>query len=69
MAYGNMALNLINEGHFGRMVCLNNGRYQSVEMEVITASKKVVNVEQFYNTEKYRPIFKNFENQHAWITT
>ena len=69
MAYGNLALNLINEGRFGRMVCLKNGRYESVEMDVITASKKLVNIEQFYNTEKYRPIFKNFEHQHAWITT
>lgn len=66
-AYGNVAMNLINEGRFGRMVCLKNGTYSSVELDVITATKKLVDVEKFYNIEKYRPNFKNFLGKHMWI--
>ncbi len=67
VAYGNVAMNLINEGRFGRMVCMRDGTYDSVELDVITASKKVVNIEKFYNVEKYRPNFKNFLGKHMWI--
>ena len=67
VAYGNVAMNLINEGRFGRMVCLRDGTYDSVEMDVITATKKLVNIDKFYNIEKYRPNFKNFLGKHMWI--
>lgn len=67
MAYGNLALNHILDGRFGKMVCLKEGRYSSIELDVVTASKKLINVDKFYDTERYRANFKNFESQPMWI--
>jgi 6-phosphofructokinase 1 len=69
MAYGNLALDLILRGEYGQMVVLKDGRYNHVPMDVITASKKVVDVEQFYDTERYRPKYTNFYLKPELIMT
>ena len=69
MAYGNLAMDLVLRGEFGQMVALKNGRYDHVPMDVITASKKVVDVEQFYDTERYRPRYTNFYMKPELIMT
>ena len=62
MAYGTIALDLILKGESGRLVVLKEGRYTHVPIETVTASKKLVNVEKYYDTKKLRPYFKNFEH-------
>jgi 6-phosphofructokinase 1 len=69
MAYGNLALDLILEGVHGRLVVLKNGRYDNVPVDVVTSSKKVVNVEKFYNTERLRPNYESFEMKPLLIMT
>lgn len=69
MAFGNLALDLILGGMHGRLVTLRNGRYDNVPLEVITASKKLVDVERFYNKERLRPIYENFEMKPLFIMT
>lgn len=61
MAFGTMALDLILKGIHGRLVVLQNGRYDHVPIEVVTASKKLVNVQRYYDTERYHPYYKDFE--------
>jgi 6-phosphofructokinase 1 len=69
MAYGNLALDLILEGIHGRLIVLKNGRYDNMPIEVVTSSKKLVNVEKHYNTERLRPFYKKFEMQPLFIMT
>ena len=69
MAYGNLALDLILKGGHGRLVVLKNGRYDNVPIDVVTSSKKLVNVEKHYNTERLRPHYKSFEMQPLFIMT
>ncbi|MCL4270421.1 MAG: 6-phosphofructokinase [Anaerolineales bacterium] len=69
MAFGNLALDLLLKGIHGRLVVLKNGRYDNVPLDVVTASKKLVNVKQFYDTERYRPIYENFEMKPLFIMT
>jgi 6-phosphofructokinase 1 len=69
MAYGNLALDLIMKGIHGRMVVLKNGRYDNVPIEIVTSTKKIVNVEKFYNVERLRPYYKSFEMQPLFIMT
>lgn len=69
MAFGNLALDLILKGIHGRLVVLKNGRYDNVPIEVVTSTKKLVNVAQFYNTERYRPNFESFEMKPLFIMT
>ncbi len=67
MAYGNLALDLILRGRHGRLVVLKNGRYDNMPIEVVTSSKKTVNVEKYYNKERLRPLYTDFEMQPLFI--
>jgi len=69
MAFGNLALDLLLKGEHGRLVVLKNGRYDNMSLDVVTATKKVVNVEQFYDTDRYRPKYENFEMKPQFIMT
>lgn len=69
MAYGNLALDLILNNIYGRLVVLKNGRYDNVPITVVTSSKKFVNVDEFYNIERLRPYYKSFEMKPLMIMT
>ncbi len=69
MAYGNLALDLILMGNHGRLVVLRNGRYDNMPIDVVTSTKKVVDVEKYYNTERLRPHYKSFEMKPLFIMT
>ena len=69
MAYGNLALDLLLQGIHGRLVVLKNGRYDNVPLDVVTSSKKVVNVDKFYNRDRLRPNYESFEMRPLFIMT
>jgi 6-phosphofructokinase 1 len=69
MAFGNLALDLILKGVHGRLVVLKNGRYDNMPLDVVTATKKVVDVQHFYDTDRYRPKYENFEMKPLFIMT
>ncbi len=69
MAYGNLALDLLLQGVHGRLVVLRNGRYDDMPIEVVTSSKKLVDVEKYYNTDRLRPSYKSFEMKPLLIMT
>ena len=69
MAYGNLALDLLLSGIHGRLVVLKNGRYDNVPLDVVTATKKVVDVQEFYNFERYRPHYRKFTMKPLFIMT
>ncbi len=69
MAFGNLALDLVLKGVHGRLVVLKNGRYDNMPLDVVTATKKVVNVKEFYDTDRYRPIYENFELKPLFLMT
>mgnify|MGYP005831669941 CR=1 FL=1 len=67
MAFGNLALDLILQNVYGRLVILKDGKYHNAPIEVVTSSKKVVNVDKYYNTERLRPHYKSFEAKPLFI--
>ena len=69
MAFGTLALDLILEGRTGRMVCLRNGVYDNVPIEVVTSTKKVVDVDKYYDRARLRPIFKSFDKKPFLLVT
>jgi len=69
MAYGNLALDLLLQGFHGRLVVLKNGRYDNVPIEVVTNTKKFVNLSKHYNSERLRPYYKSFSMQPLFIMT
>jgi 6-phosphofructokinase 1 len=69
MAFGNLALDLVAKKNFGRLVCLHNGCYDSVPIEIVTDHKKVVDVSKYYNTARLRPNYDSFQRQPLFIMT
>ncbi len=69
MAYGNLALDLVIKGIHGRLVVLRNGRYDNMPIDVVTSTKKIVNVKKYYNIERLRPFFNSFEMNPLFIMT
>ena len=67
MAYGNLALNLILEGKTGRLVGLRNGKYDHVSIMEVMGSKKLVDIERYYNTERLRPMFNHLEGLSLFV--
>jgi 6-phosphofructokinase 1 len=69
MAFGNLALNLVLSHSHGRLVSLRNGRYDNVPIDVVTSTKKTVDVEKYYKCERLRPYYESFESKPLFIMT
>ncbi|HSG43540.1 MAG TPA: 6-phosphofructokinase [Anaerolineales bacterium] len=69
MAYGNLALDLVLKNVHGRLVVLKNGRYDNVPVDIVTSTKKTVNVKRFYMEDRLRPKFESFEMNPLFIMT
>jgi 6-phosphofructokinase 1 len=63
MAWGNLAVQLLAKGVSGKLVALRNGRYEAVDLGTVTAYKRIVDVDRYYDTERYRPTYASFELQ------
>jgi 6-phosphofructokinase len=68
MAFGNLALDLILEKQYGRLVSVHKGFYDSVPITHVTSKRKVVDVKKYYNTERLRPIYE-FDGAPLFIMT
>ncbi len=67
MAFGNLALDLILKGQYGRLVSIHRGVYDSVPIQSVTSEKKVVDVARYYNVDRLRPIYE-FEGAPLFIS-
>jgi ATP-dependent phosphofructokinase / diphosphate-dependent phosphofructokinase len=69
MAYGNLALDMILNRVHGRLIVVKNGRYGNEPIDVVTSSKKLVDLDRFYNKERLRPSYTSFEMMPLFIMT
>ena len=53
--YAQMAMSLVEQGRFGRMVALQRGLYTDINMNTIMQGIKRVNVAELYDVGQYRP--------------
>jgi 6-phosphofructokinase 1 len=53
--FAQMAMSLVEQGRFGRMVALQRGLYTDINMSTIMQGVKRVNVAELYDVELYRP--------------
>ena len=56
--YGNLAMDLIEDGNFGHMVSLQQGRYTYVPADSPAQEARTVDVDAFYDVDTYRPRMK-----------
>ncbi len=73
-AYANLALDLIIKGIHGRMVCIHDGQYSHISIEAVRKdangeSIKKVNIEKFYDINRYRPKYDYIIGEPMLILT
>ena len=68
MAYGNLAMQLIQREEYGKLVALQGGRYTTVPIETVLAAKKHVAVEAYYDKANYKPKVKDFLGVPMFLT-
>ena len=73
-AYGNLAMDLIDKGISGKMVCIRDGLYGYTPIDAVKKDEKgesikKVNVQKFYDTNRYRPIYQNLIGDPMLIMT
>jgi 6-phosphofructokinase 1 len=69
MAFGNLALDLILEGRSGLLVAVRNGVYSPVPIELVVGTKKIVDVDLYYETHRMRPKYDTFRSRPLFIMT
>jgi 6-phosphofructokinase 1 len=65
--YARMAVSLIKRGASNRLVALRNGTYTSIPITSISSGKKRVDVEEFYDSESYRPRVRHVEGKPMFL--
>ena len=53
--YAQMAMSLVEQGRFGRMVALQRGLYTDINLSTTMQGVKRVNVAELYDVDQYRP--------------
>jgi 6-phosphofructokinase 1 len=69
MAFGNLALDLVLNRKFGRLVRVHHGDYGNIDLDVVTSHKKLVDIDKFYNTDRLRPNYDTFDGKPLFIMT
>jgi ATP-dependent phosphofructokinase / diphosphate-dependent phosphofructokinase len=57
--YGNLAIDLIQQGMTGRLVVLSEGRYGHEDLDIVAQGVKRVDVDTFYDIDEYVPKVTN----------
>jgi 6-phosphofructokinase len=65
--YGYLAADLINLKNFGRMVSIQEGKYTTVAIDIISQGQKRVDVAELYDSENYRPRVRHFLNKPMFL--
>jgi 6-phosphofructokinase 1 len=68
MAYGNLAMQLLEKEEYGKLVGLQGGKYTTVPVETVLAGKKIVDVEAYYDKENYKPKVRDFLGVPMFLT-
>lgn len=65
--YAGMAVDLIREKRFGKMVALSGGRYTAVDISVVTGGAKRVDVNELYDAKTYRPHIRSAQGKPMFL--
>jgi 6-phosphofructokinase 1 len=66
-SYGNLAYELIAGGQRGQMVAVHDGRYTTVPVEIASSGRRQVNVQEFYDAERYQPKIRGVRGKPMFL--
>jgi 6-phosphofructokinase 1 len=65
--YAGMAVDLIRQKSFGKLVALSGGRYTAVDISVVTGGAKRVDVGELYDADTYRPHIRKAQGKPMFL--
>jgi 6-phosphofructokinase 1 len=65
--YANMAMSLVMEKKFGRMMAMRDGIYTNVPISTITEGLKRVDVAELYDLDQYRPKVRHVDGKPMFL--
>jgi 6-phosphofructokinase 1 len=65
--FANMAMDLIVERQFGRMVAIQKGVYTNVPIETVSQGVKRVDVDELYDVDQYRPKVRHVNGKPMFL--
>jgi ATP-dependent phosphofructokinase / diphosphate-dependent phosphofructokinase len=65
--FANMAMDLIQDRHFGQMVALREGKYTNVPANVLSQGVKRVDIDELYDVEAYRPKVRHVNQKPMFL--
>lgn len=66
--YANIAMDCVLQNEFGVMTSIIDGHYTVVPVDLITEKKRVVDIDRYYNTERYCPKFENMRGLPLFLS-
>ena len=57
--FANVAMDLVADGRFGRMVAIRDGKYGETSLPPAGGPARRVDVDKMYNTERFRPRYEH----------
>ena len=65
--YANIAMDLVSDKRYNRMVALRHGTYTHVPLKTVTGGVKRVDVDELYDAENYRPKTRRVEGKPMFL--
>ena len=62
MNFGNLAMDMLLDGASGLMTALQDGKYTTVGLNSVIEGVKRVEVDRFYDVDKYRPVIRRVQS-------
>lgn len=67
ISYASLATDLVMKGQFGMMVALREGKYTVIPIDSISQGKKIVDIQELYDSEQYRPKVAHILNKPMFL--
>jgi len=68
MAYGSIAMELIEKNETGKLTAIQKGKYTTVPLDTVIEGKKHADVEAYYDKENYIPKVKTYLEHPIFLT-
>jgi 6-phosphofructokinase 1 len=65
--YANIAMDLVTDKRFNRMVALRHGTYTHVPLKTVMEGTKRVDVDELYDPENYQPKTRRIEGKPMFL--
>ncbi len=67
LSFGHLAAQLLGRGETGKLIAIHSGNYGTTPLEDVGTCRKQVDVEEFYDAERYKPVVRHVLNKPMFL--